>query len=109
MDSLADFKKEEAANFDEIEKGLEQVRKRYRGNGYIHVTAKAERSVNDKDHVVDLTVKLEPGPQFTYGKVRAARWDRFGRPAVLPKYGLSGFPVVWWWDAEKAAKTGSRQ
>ena len=25
-------------------------------------------------------------------KVRTARWDRFGRPSELPKYGLSGFP-----------------
>ena len=48
-------------------------------------------------------------PQWTYGKVRTARWDRFGRPETLPKYGASAFPTVWWWDAEKAAKTGSRQ
>ena len=48
-------------------------------------------------------------PQWTYGKVRTARWDRFGHRDPLPKYGMSGFPTVWWWDAEKAAKTGSRQ
>ncbi len=48
-------------------------------------------------------------PQWTYGKVRSARWDRFGRPDPLPKYGASAFPTVWWWDADKAAKTGSRQ
>lgn len=47
-------------------------------------------------------------PQWTYGRVRSARWDRFGRPDPLPKYGMAGFPTVWWWDAEKAAKTGSR-
>jgi microcin C transport system substrate-binding protein len=47
-------------------------------------------------------------PQWTYGKVRTARWDRYGRPDPLPKYGLSGFPTVWWWDAERAAKVGSR-
>lgn len=44
-------------------------------------------------------------PQWTYGKVRTARWDRFGRPADMPKYGLSAFPTIWWWDAEKATKT----
>jgi len=47
-------------------------------------------------------------PQWTYGKVRSARWDRFGRPDPLPKYGAAAFPTVWWWDAEKAAKTGGR-
>jgi microcin C transport system substrate-binding protein len=45
-------------------------------------------------------------PQFADDKVRAARWDRFGRPDRLPEYGGAAFPAVWWWDAEKAAKTG---
>ncbi|MGY4574084.1 extracellular solute-binding protein [Bradyrhizobium sp. BEA-2-5] len=43
-------------------------------------------------------------PQWNYPKVRTARWDRFGRPAELPKYGQSGFPAIWWYDADKAAK-----
>jgi microcin C transport system substrate-binding protein len=47
-------------------------------------------------------------PQFSYPKTRAARWDRFGRPEKLPEYGSSAFPTVWWWDAARAAKTGSR-
>ena len=45
-------------------------------------------------------------PQFTYDKVSAARWNRFGRPDPLPEYGGSAFPTVWWWDSERAAKTG---
>jgi microcin C transport system substrate-binding protein len=47
-------------------------------------------------------------PQWTYGKVRSARWDRFAHPDPLPKYGFSGFPTVWWWDQAKASKVGSR-
>ncbi|SIO20422.1 microcin C transport system substrate-binding protein [Bradyrhizobium erythrophlei] len=47
-------------------------------------------------------------PQWNYPKVRTARWDRFGQPAEMPKYGLSGFPTIWWWDADKAAKIGKR-
>ncbi len=47
-------------------------------------------------------------PQWTYGKVRSARWDRYSRPDPLPKYGFSGFPTVWWWDEAKAAKAGTR-
>jgi len=47
-------------------------------------------------------------PQWTYGKTRTARWDRFGRPAEMPKYGMSAFPDIWWFDAEKAGKTGRR-
>jgi microcin C transport system substrate-binding protein len=47
-------------------------------------------------------------PQFAFGFERYARWDRFNHPEPLPKYGVSGFPALWWWDAEKAAKTGGR-
>ena len=45
-------------------------------------------------------------PQFTDDKVRAARWDRFGRPTPLPEYGASAFPTVWWWDAKRAGEIG---
>ena len=34
---------------------------------------------------------------------RTARWNRYGRPARLPDYS-TGFPTIWWWDAEKAKK-----
>jgi microcin C transport system substrate-binding protein len=47
-------------------------------------------------------------PQFNIPYERYARWDRFSHPDPLPKYGISGFPTIWWWDAEKAAKTGKR-
>ena len=45
-------------------------------------------------------------PQWYYNKVRTARWDRFGHPDLLPKYGRAAFPTVWWWDAKKAVKAG---
>lgn len=47
-------------------------------------------------------------PQWNYPKQRTARWDRFGRPAELPKYGQSGFPTIWWYDADKAARIAKR-
>ena len=47
-------------------------------------------------------------PQWSYNKLRTARWDRFGHPDPLPKYGISAFPTLWWWDADKAAKVASR-
>ncbi|HTQ82282.1 MAG TPA: extracellular solute-binding protein [Pseudolabrys sp.] len=66
----------------------------------------------DRDELVAATKALDRVllwnfyvvPQWTYGKVRTARWDRFSRPATMPKYGNSAFPTIWWWDAEKAAK-----
>jgi microcin C transport system substrate-binding protein len=48
-------------------------------------------------------------PQWTYGKQRTARWDRFSHPDKMPEYGAAAFPTIWWWDADKAAKVGSRK
>jgi microcin C transport system substrate-binding protein len=48
-------------------------------------------------------------PHWTYPFARTARWDRFGHPDELPKYGAGAFPIVWWWDPAKAARTGGRQ
>jgi microcin C transport system substrate-binding protein len=47
-------------------------------------------------------------PQWTYPYVRSARWDRFSHPALMPKYGMAAFPMVWWWDQAKAAKTATK-
>jgi microcin C transport system substrate-binding protein len=48
-------------------------------------------------------------PQWSYTKLRTARWNRFSHPDSLPKYGVAAFPTVWWWDADKAAKTGGKR
>ncbi len=44
-------------------------------------------------------------PTYMAQNSRYARWDRFGRPDPLPEFS-NGFPTIWWWDAEKAAKVG---
>ncbi|MGC2043433.1 MAG: extracellular solute-binding protein, partial [Pseudolabrys sp.] len=48
-------------------------------------------------------------PQWGYAKLRTARWNRFSYAEPLPKYGMSAFPGIWWWDADKAAKTGGKR
>ena len=45
-------------------------------------------------------------PSYTLLPERIAYWDRFGHPDPYPKFSI-GFPTVWWWDADKAAKIGS--
>ncbi len=47
-------------------------------------------------------------PIMTEDKELVARWDRFARPAVMPQYGATAFPAIWWWDEAKAQKTGGK-
>ena len=46
-------------------------------------------------------------PQFYTDVYRLARWDRFGHPENIPPY-TPGFPDIWWYDTEKAAKVAAR-
>ncbi|MGC2408980.1 MAG: extracellular solute-binding protein [Methyloceanibacter sp.] len=45
-------------------------------------------------------------PQWFSPKVRIAYWDRYGQPQTLPAL-TPGFPQVWWFDREKADRTGA--
>ena len=68
----------------------------------------------DRDELVAATKALDRVllwnnylvPGWTLSADRVARWDRFSHPDPLPQYSI-GFPTVWWWDADKAAKVGS--
>lgn len=42
-------------------------------------------------------------PGWTLRKSRVARWDKFSHPVPLPEFAI-GFPSIWWYDEEKAAK-----
>jgi len=66
--------------------------------GLVAATRALDRVLLHNDYVV---------PQWASRVQRTARWDRFGRPAELPRYGGSAFPTVWWWDEERAARTGA--
>jgi microcin C transport system substrate-binding protein len=46
-------------------------------------------------------------PQWTYLKQRTARWNRYGHPETMPRYGGAAFPTIWWYDEANAAKTGA--
>jgi microcin C transport system substrate-binding protein len=43
-------------------------------------------------------------PQWTLFNERTVRWDRFGHPEHMPKYGLAAFPTLWWREGERISK-----
>ena len=47
-------------------------------------------------------------PGWGLQATRVARWNRFSHPEKLPLY-AHGFPSVWWYDRDKAARTGGRK
>lgn len=47
-------------------------------------------------------------PMWSIGFHRVAHWDRFGKPEKLPEYSF-GFPDIWWFDKDRAAKVGPQK
>jgi microcin C transport system substrate-binding protein len=43
-------------------------------------------------------------PQWTLFDERDARWNRFGHPQHMPKYGVAAFPTLWWWEGDRMAQ-----
>ena len=46
-------------------------------------------------------------PTYTYIGDRIAYWNRFSHPEPYPKFAVD-FLGAWWWDKDKAAKTGAQ-
>jgi outer membrane protein insertion porin family len=83
-----EWRKDETANFDEINAGLKSIAKRFQTRGYLHATARADRSIDDKEHTVDLVINVDEGAQFTYGKLEVRGLDLIGEPAIRKKWGV---------------------
>jgi len=93
LKDLAKWKTDEVVNFDEIKAGIGRIERRYGGTGYLHVSSKVDRNLHDQERTVDLVVTIQPGAQFTFGKLDVKGLDLIGEPAIRKMWGeKSGKP-----------------
>lgn len=88
LEDLVKWRKDETVNFDEIKAGLVRIAKRFQGTGYLHATARADRGIDDKEHTVDLTVNVETGPAYSFGKLEIRGLDLIAEPAIRKMWGV---------------------
>ena len=72
---IGKFKLGEMANFDEIAAGVERLKEPLRRQGYMRVSSKVDRSLDEKAKTVNITVRIDPGPQFMMGKLEIQGLD----------------------------------
>jgi outer membrane protein assembly factor BamA len=87
LEKLVKWRKDETANFDEINAGLKSITRHFRNSGYLRAATRADRTVNDKDHTVDLLITVDQGALFTYGKLDVRGLDLIGEPAIRKMWG----------------------
>lgn len=85
---VANFKKGDLANFEEINLGVERIKKRLRRDGYMRANATVDRNIHDEKKNVDIVVHIDEGPQFTFGKLAIQGLDLEGEAAIRKLWSL---------------------
>ena len=90
---LADLRKGDTANFDDVKAAAAKVEKKYRDQGYLHVSSKVARDIHDDEHVVNLVVAVDVGMQYRFGKLTIKGLDLLSEPEIRKAWGqMEGRP-----------------
>jgi outer membrane protein insertion porin family len=90
---LADLKKRDTANFDDVRAAVERIEKKYRNDGYLHVSSHVDRDVDDAGHTVNVTMALDLGAQYRFGKLEIKGLDLLSEPEIRKAFGqMEGRP-----------------
>jgi outer membrane protein insertion porin family len=73
-----DFKPGDVANFALVAKGVDRIGALLRRLGYLHEQVAIVRQIDDARHVVNLTLRIDEGPQFHMGKLEVKGLDLNG-------------------------------
>jgi len=73
-----DFKSGDVANLDRVNEGIERIRKALLHAGYMDAKVTSERKIDDEKKAVDVTVKMDAGPQYLMGKLTIVGLDLDG-------------------------------
>src|SRR5579863_6477956 len=85
---LGAFKKGEVANFDELGKGIDRIKRRLRHEGYLHADTAIERTLHHKPETVDVAIRIDEGPQFLFGTLTVQGLDLTGEAEIKKLWGL---------------------
>ncbi|MGA2742183.1 MAG: POTRA domain-containing protein [Bryobacteraceae bacterium] len=76
------FKTGDLADFDEIGKGVDRIKKVLAHEGYMRNDVQIVRKIDDAKKTVSLVMHIEEGPQFLFGKLRIEGLDLNGEAAI---------------------------
>ena len=86
---LAKLKTNQTVNFDDIKAAQDRIRINQRRAGHLDANSQINRDVNDADHTVGVEFQIDPGPQYTVGKVEIVGLDIVTEPEIRKMWGLA--------------------
>lgn len=75
-------------NMDEVRSGAARIEKALRSDGYIGVTSDVSKNIDQDAKRVDVTIRVTPGPQYRFGKLRIEGLDVTTEPAIRKLWGM---------------------
>jgi outer membrane protein assembly factor BamA len=84
----AQFKSGDLADFDTIGKGVDQIKKVLRHQGFMRNDIHVVRQIDDAKKTVDLVLQVTEGPQFTFGTLTVEGLDLNGEAAIRKMWNL---------------------
>ena len=71
-----------------LTQGVDRIKKRMQRQGYLRAEDHVERAIHDKTKTVDVTIRIDEGPQFSFGKLTIEGLDLNGEAAIRKLWGL---------------------
>jgi outer membrane protein insertion porin family len=88
-----DLSKGDVANFDDVKTALTRLTKHYVDRGYLHAASESQRDVHDDTHLVNVTLAVNPGTQYRFGKLEIDGLDIVTEPEIRKAWGaMKGKP-----------------
>jgi outer membrane protein insertion porin family len=84
----AKFRSGDLANFDEINNGVDRIRKVLARQGYMRNDVQIVRKIDDRKRTVDLVLRVTEGPQFMFGTLNVDGLDLNGEAAIRKMWTL---------------------
>jgi outer membrane protein insertion porin family len=78
----------DVANFDEVNEGVSRIRQSLARSGYLKPQIRVNRSLNDEKKIVDVTLEVDRGPHYRFGKLTIEGLDILSEPAVRRMWAL---------------------
>jgi outer membrane protein insertion porin family len=78
----SELKAGDLAEMSKVNEGVERIRRAVRREGYMEVRVLADRKLDDEKKVANFSVRVDPGPQFTMGKLKTVGLDIHGEAEI---------------------------
>jgi outer membrane protein insertion porin family len=88
MASVLKVKEGEPADMGKVRAGMSALEDTMKRNGYMKALARYEPQLNSGEKTVDVEVMLDPGAQYTMGRLTVTGLDVLTEPAIRKRWGL---------------------